>query len=130
MFALLLSPLSQTFAVADPCKPTFFGLEPWYQYLKLKPYPDCGVQSFTALSPGQPSSFLLIGLVVLDDLIRIAALVAVGYVIYGGILFVTSQGSPDATKKARETIINALIGLVVAIIAASVVAFIGTQIGT
>jgi hypothetical protein len=55
--------------------------------------------------------------------------VAVGYVIYGGIQYVTSQGSPDATKKAQQTIINALIGVVLAVLAASIVAFIGNRFG-
>ena len=68
---------------------------------------------------------MLIALALLDDLIRIAALVAVGYVIYGGIQYSTSQGSPDATKKAQSTIINALIGVSMAVLAASIVAFIG-----
>jgi hypothetical protein len=71
----------------------------------------------------------LIGLAILDDLIRIAALVAVGYVIYGGIQYVTSQGSPDATGKAQQTIINALIGVVLATLAASIVNLIGTRLG-
>ena len=78
---------------------------------------------------GSHSWFLLIGLAILDDLIRIAALVAVGFVIYGGIQYVTSQGSPDQTKQAQQTIINALIGLVLAILASSIVAFIGNRLG-
>ena len=40
----------------------------------------------------------------------------------------TSNGEPDRTKGAKDTILNALIGLVVAIVASSVVSFIGNSI--
>ena len=124
-FLLPLAPLLQTFA-AGCSKPTFFGLVPWYQYLQLGPQPNCDVQGLNVL--GAKSSFLLIGLAVLDDLLRIAALAAVGFVIYGGIQYVTSQGSPDDTRKAKDTLINALVGLVLALLATSMVTFIGTHL--
>lgn len=129
---MLLSPLTQVFA--DVCgKPTFLGiLVPWYQYLTLAPdkVGGCSVTNFDNGSQvlGQQSPFLLIGLAILDDLIRVAALVAVGFVIYGGIQYVTSQGSPEDTTKARQTIISALIGLVLAVLATSIVAFIGGKL--
>jgi len=134
MFTVLLSPLWQTFA-ATCDKPTFFGLVPWYQYLTLKTDPitkACTITNFDDASKvlGVHSSFLLIIMAILDDLIRVTALLAVGYVIYGGIQYVTSQGSPDSTRKAQQTIINALIGVVVAILAASIVGFIGSKLGS
>ena len=136
-----LLPLLQTFAVT--CNmPTFLGLVPWYWYLNPQlvtitdptghPFTVCQIQDFTGGGSqvfGAHSPFLLIGLAILDDLIRVAALVAVGYIIYGGIQYITSQGSPDSTKKAQQTIINALIGVVTAITAASIVAFIGHSLG-
>jgi hypothetical protein len=132
MLTILTTPI-QTFA--DACgKPTFLGvLKPWYQYMTLAPDKTTGVCQVTNFDNpdqvlGAQSPFLLIGLAVVDDLIRIAALVAVGYVIYGGIQYVTSQGSPDATSKAQQTIINALIGVVLAILAAAIVAFIGGKL--
>jgi len=138
MFAMLATPLLQTFA-AGCTKPTFLGLVPWYQYLNLSAdaVGKCTVNNFNPNNQGTQltvlgahSPFLLIALAVLDDLIRISALVAVGYVIYGGIQYIISQGSPDQTKKAQQTIINAVIGVVVAIIAAALVSFIGTKLGS
>jgi hypothetical protein len=113
-------------------KPTFFGLVPWYEYLSLAPdnAGGCRVTNFDNDHVlGKKSPFLLIALAILDDLIRLAALVALGFVVYGGILYVTSQGSPDSTKHALQTIINALIGLVLALLAAGLVGFIGKQLG-
>jgi len=115
---------------------TLFGLVPWYEYLTPTINAGgCDPRSFQNFQNtggtgffGAQSPILLIGLAILDDLIRIAALIAVGYVIYGGIQYVTSQGSPDATRKAQQTIINALIGVTVAILAAAIVGFIGNSL--
>jgi hypothetical protein len=132
MFALFIAPLTQNFAAAC-ADHTFLGLIPWYHYLTLvqdSATNTCKITNFddTAKVLGSQSPFLLIGLAILDDLIRVAALVAVGFVIYGGIQYVTSQGSPDSTNKARQTIINALVGLVLAVVAASLVSFIGGRL--
>lgn len=129
MFASLISPAVSTFAAACSNNGTFLGVfKPWYAYLSVAKDSagNCSITGFEAL--GAHSGFLLIALAILEDLVRLAALVAVGYVIYGGIQYVTSQGSPDATKKAQQTIINALVGVVIAILAASIVAYIGGKL--
>jgi hypothetical protein len=134
MLPLLSLPL-QTFAAAVVCnKPTLFGLESWYAYLPISVNSitgHCEVNFPTGPMQvlGSHSAFLAIGLAIVDDLIRVAALVAVGYVIYGGIQYMTGNGSPDTVKKAQSTIINSLIGLVIAILAASIVSFIGNSLG-
>jgi len=114
-------------------KPLLFGIfVPWYQYLTLTTDAagHCAISNFNGDSTrvlGAHSPFLLIAMAILDDLIRLAALVAVGYVIAGGIQYITSNGSPENTKKAQQTIINALVGVVIAILAASIVHFIGAS---
>lgn len=131
MLTLLFSAIAKAPVATECAKPTFFGLRPWYQYLTLtkdQVTGKCEIANFTPL--GGHSSVLLIALAVIDDLIRLAALIAVGYVIYGGFLYITSQGSPDMTKKGQQTVINALIGLATAIIASAVVGFIGNRLGT
>jgi len=117
-------------ASASTCSQTFFGLKPWFAYLDSKSFgPDCQIDEFRLLGDENgPSMLPSVALAILDDMLRVAALVAVAYVIIGGIKFTTSQGEPEDTKKARETIVNALVGLVIAIIAASVVSFIGNRI--
>lgn len=72
---------------------------------------------------------ILVGLGVIDILIRVAALVALFFVLYGGIKYITSQGSPEGTKAAKDTLQNALLGLIIAITAAALVAFIGNVVG-
>ncbi|HUB94244.1 MAG TPA: hypothetical protein VMB52_07120 [Verrucomicrobiae bacterium] len=146
IFRSMLGIFAKTTPPANPCPShSILGLVPWYQYLKLTPYTDpdnpnapvvCQVQQFNSATNSNPaailgshSPFLLIGLAIIEDLIRIAALVAVGYTIYGGIQYEISNGAPDKTKAAQQTITNGLVGLVIAILAASIVTFVGDSLG-
>lgn len=45
-------------------------------------------------------------------------------IVVAGLKFITSQGDPQATNKARNTVIYAIIGLVVSAIAFSIVTFV------
>jgi len=118
------------FAAGNACKQTFLGLVPWYQYLEYGKISDlggaCGVRSFQLLGAG--SDIPLVLLAIVDDLLRISGLVAVIFVIYGGIQYATSQGNPDQAAKAQSTIINALIGLALAIVSVAIVTFIGSRL--
>ena len=132
----LLFPWLQQFADAQSCSKSILGLKTWFAYFPPDwfggaGYGTCDINDkFQLLPQNGQSGLLLIGLAIADDLLRIAALVAVGYVIYGGTQYITSGGSPEGVKKAQNTIINALIGLVIAILAAAIVAFVGGQLGT
>jgi heme/copper-type cytochrome/quinol oxidase subunit 2 len=66
---------------------------------------------------------------VVDDLLQIAGLVALAFVIVGAVKFITSEGNSDNAANARTTIINSLAGLAVCIVATVLVNFIGTSIG-
>jgi len=112
------------------CKtePNFFGLVPWYHYLNVDA--KCNVVNFSVLGNGSNSDVPLILLAVVDDLLRVAGIVAVGFVIYGAIQYVVSQGEPDKTTKARMTILNSLIGLAIALVAVGAVSYIGHKLGT
>ena len=124
------SPLVAAVGKVAACpKPRFFGLIPWYEYLKLNG--DCSISSFQILPSGDKvkSDIPLVLLAVVDDLLRLAGLITVGFVIYGGIQYILSQGSPDGTARAQSTILNALIGLAIALVAVVGVNFIGRALG-
>jgi len=74
-------------------------------------------------------SVWLIALAIFEDLLRSAGALAFGFIIYGGIRYITSQGEPDNTNAARTTILNALIGAAIAAVAAAIISFIGTKLG-
>ena len=62
--------------------------------------------------------------VVLNILALIIGIAAVVTIIIGGIKFILSNGDPSGVKSARETIIYALVGAVVAVFARAIVAFV------
>lgn len=69
-----------------------------------------------------------IGLAVVDILLRIAGLVSVVFVIFGGIKLTISEGEPEKFKQAKETVFNALIGLVIVLSATAAVNFVGNTL--
>jgi hypothetical protein len=101
---------------------TFFGLPPWYKYLNPHIDPETGG---CELDFKFPEGIAQVMFALAEILLRVAAIVALVFVIIGGVRYTTSQGEPDATASARKTILNALIGLVLAVSAAAIVTFIG-----
>lgn len=65
---------------------------------------------------------------VISIILTIAGVLAVFYLIYSGILYITAGGNAEQTKKARTGIINAIIGVVVIIAAFFIVRF-ATSVG-
>ena len=118
--------------INDSCHKPLLGIPTWYEYLELgvKGNDPCAIIGPTA--PGGDSEQLdvrkvipRIGMALVDIMLRIAALVALAFVIYGGFRYTLSQGEPDATKKAKGTIISASVGLVITMFAATIVGFVG-----
>ena len=62
--------------------------------------------------------------VIADTLIYIVGAIAVIMLIIGGLRYVISQGSKDGVEQAKNTILYAVIGIVVAILAYAIVNFI------
>ncbi|MBP9761846.1 hypothetical protein KBD11_02130 [Candidatus Saccharibacteria bacterium] len=123
--------------VAEQCSQTFLGVRSWFVYLPDAVFTDrdgvvsCNIENFElfgAAGDGKESYVLNVVLAVLDGLLRVAGLVAVAFVIVGGAKYITSQGEPEKSNQARASIINALIGLVIAIIATAVVSFVGNRL--
>lgn len=101
---------------------TFLGFPTWYRYLKPQfSNGEC------VLDVTIPDDLGRIGLAVVEIMLRAGGLIAVGFAIYGGFKYIISQGEPDKTKSARQTIQNAIIGILITTIATGVVAFIGRE---
>jgi hypothetical protein len=91
---------------------------------------SCEVVNFNALGNGSNSGILLIVLAIIDDLIRIAGMVAVAFVIVAGFKIMTAQGEPEKVASGRRTLVFALVGLAIAILAVTLVSFIGKALGS
>ena len=59
----------------------------------------------------------------------LAGIIAAGVIIFGGVRYTISQGDPGKVKKAKDTIMYAVIGLVVTLTAFAIVAFVLEGIG-
>lgn len=58
---------------------------------------------------------------VMQYLMYVVGVASLVFLIYGGILYATSSGKPDALTKAKKTIIGAITGLAVALLALAIV---------
>lgn len=102
----------------------FFKFPTWYKYLpSVDPVPGKPVQACAPDINGIGDIWLVVA-AVLEMLLRVAAIAAVVFVIWGGVQYITSQGQSEKTVQARKTITNALIGLVLAVGSAALVSFI------
>ena len=61
---------------------------------------------------------------IISVIIGVLGLVAVVVIILGGVSYTTSAGDPGKVKKAKDTILYGIIGLVVAILAFAIVNFV------
>lgn len=106
---------------AEQCKAggTFFGLPTWYKYLQ------CDANGDIMLSGvGAGAVPVLILLAVFEMLLILAGMIAVAFIIYGGFKYIVSQGDSSKISAAKTTVLNAIVGLVIAVIASQVVSFI------
>ena len=103
---------------------SFLFFPTWYAYLPgaTDTNGTC-VPQVTSLS-----DVWLIVAAIIEILLRLAALVAFGFVVYAGFLYLTSQGEPEKIVQARTALIDALVGLVIAVMAATIVGFIAGSI--
>lgn len=139
------------------CTSTFLGLDTWYKYLgsefksakhntfhsasdsKAKiagPIGgDCTIRCFNFLTQTKDNScgesrsdvpYVLLAIV--NDMLKIVGFVAVAFVIIGAFRFITSSGNPENTAKARNTVINALVGVAIASVAVAFISYLGAKI--
>jgi len=103
----------------------FLGLPRWYEYLETDQVTDRATDEVSC----QPKlknigQVWLVAAAVIEMLLRVSAVVATAFIVVAGISYITSQGEPEKTKQSLNTIINALIGLTIAIVATALVTFI------
>lgn len=66
---------------------------------------------------------------VANTLIFLIGGISVIYIILGGLRYVTSAGDPASIKSAKDTVLYAIIGVVVAILARLIVGFVINKVG-
>lgn len=119
--ASLLTPVvaPTAFAACPDDAPTrgFLGLPFWWRDLA------CDEQGRPALA--SPIDTWKIVLNVIEAAMIVAGYMAVGYVIWGGFKYLTSDGDEGRLTSARKIIQNALIGLLLVLASVAMVNFVG-----
>lgn len=105
----------RSFAACTPGRVLTFPA--WYNGLTID-QTTCSVQ-LTKLT-----DIWKIVLNVVEILIQIAGYLAAGFILWGGFKYIKSQGNPQNIASAKSTIMNAAIGLGIALSAVAIVNFV------
>ena len=60
----------------------------------------------------------------IEILLQVVAYVSIGFIIWGGFKYIKSEGDPGKISEAKMAIINAIIGLVIALTSVALVQFV------
>jgi len=126
---LLVAPMGVSAATSEACSTTggsFLELPTWYKYLKPT-FDDAKKECDITFNFPQDVGKIL--LAVFEIILRFAGILAIIFVIWSGVQYQLSQGEPDRVKSARSVLINALIGLAIAVSATAIVNLIGHNLG-
>ena len=122
MGVLVIGTPTSTYAA---CNTRFLTFPTWYD--GLTEGGECNIKSPEKV--GGISNFILrIALNLLDILFQAVAYITVGYIIWGAFKYVTAYGESNEIVLARQRILNAIIGLVIAMLAVAIVNYIGHSI--
>jgi len=109
---------ARQFAVCSGSAVDFLGLEPWYSCVTKNDKKQIEIKGL--------NDIWLIILTLLEDVIKLGVYIATGFVIWGGIKYIKSQGDPSQLSQAKDVIRNAIIGLLITLFGVAIVEFIVT----
>lgn len=102
---------------AKECEARVLGIPPWYRGLTQGD--NCDLKGPNDVG-GIGNYIWKIVLNGIEMAIVIAAYVTIFFILYGGFLFITGGDKPGQVEKARTTILNAVIGLIIAMAAIAI----------
>ena len=125
------------FSVATPmtasaatinCEKRLLTFPAWYRGLTKVEAGECVMKSPEEFNSGSGvkesgiSTYIWkIVLNIIEIALQLIGYMTVGFIIFGGYRYMTSAGSPDGMVKARKTITNAIIGLILSILSVGIV---------
>ena len=99
---------------AANCEATLLGVPPWYRGLTEEKNGECAIKSPDDV--GGLSNFIWkIVLNIIQIALTVVSYIAFFFILYGGFLFVTGGSNPSQIEKARKSIFNAVIGLIISL---------------
>lgn len=104
---------------ARACSSGFLTLPAWYSNVSN----DCRSVIIDNLN-----DIWVIALNIVEMLLHIVGYAAVGFIMWGGFRYMKSRGDPSSTQLAKQTILNAVLGLGVALGSTAIVSLFATSI--
>jgi hypothetical protein len=119
---------SSTYAATNDktCEQSILGIPTWFRGLAVR---DSG-GSCSIVSPGTDlngkkldlSGFIWrIALNIVDIGLSVVGIIAFFFILYGGFQFLTGGSNPSQIEKARKTILNAVVGLIISLGAVAII---------
>lgn len=99
------------------CNERLLTFPAWYRGLVDG---SCNIKSPNDVG-GLPAFTSKISLNIIEFMLQLVGYLAVGFIIYGGFKYLTGAGASDDIAKAKRTILNAIIGLVISIFSIGIV---------
>lgn len=118
--------MPQNVAAGPSCESTILGIPPWYRGLTND---ECAITSPS--DSGDLSGFIWrIVLNIIQIALVLIAYISGFFILYGGFLYMTSNGNPSQVEKAKKSIFNAVIGLVISLASVAITNFIFDIVGS
>lgn len=108
---------------APTCNATFLTFPAWYRGLTDA---KCEVKNPKTMTGGLQSFILKVVANIVEVVLQLVGYVSFGFIIYGGFLYMIATGDPGKLAGAKSTILNAVIGLVIAIFAVAIINFVSS----
>lgn len=113
-------------SAAINCEPRFLGVPPWYRGMtEVRISPSTGLEECFIKGPGNgPNNVqnyvLKLALNIVEMALVVVGYIALFFLLYGGFQFLTGGANPSQVEKARTTMLNAIIGLAIALLSVGV----------
>lgn len=124
IFTAGLGGMALTVAIPQPaaaaCADRLLTFPTWYRGVSEGAGDGCDIKNPNDVG-GLPKFIWTIVLNVIEVMLQIVGYVSVGFIITGGFKYIVSTGTPDDIVKARKTIVNAVVGLVISIFSVAIV---------
>jgi hypothetical protein len=128
LFGLLGMGLVSSTPVSAACNERFLTFPAWYRGINDKSN-ECNI-TMPSGKDGLAKFIWTIVLNIVEIMIQVVAYISIGYIMWGGYTYMRSMGSPENIKRAKDMIQNAIIGLVLSIVAVIAVSFVIGRIAT
>jgi hypothetical protein len=107
------------------CEGRLLTIPAWYNGITDD---SCNIKSPPNTTEGLSRYIWTIALNIVEMILQIVGYIAVGFIIYGGYKYMISAGAADGMVKARKTITNAVVGLLISIFSVVIVNIIAGSI--